>query len=173
MNTNELYSILNIIFKGNKINYNVLPCDKLENVDVNKFPIYLIVNDEPSNMEGNHWTAICIKNKRGPIEFFCSYGLGVNTYRKYFINFINKFKAKILENTIPLQSIGSSVCGLYATYFLYKRYKGCCVMSIYCGFSKNNKNNDKIVKNVVKNLLFKFKNCKYKNNEINQICTKF
>lgn len=147
----------------------------MEKISINKYPLFLIVNDEPSTMGGNHWTAICIKEKSGPIEFFCSYGLGVDNYNSFFKKFLLKFSTKIYENYKPLQSIGTNVCGYYAIYYLYKRFKGHSPKSIYCSFYKNKLKNDKIVKCLVKKLLFKNHNCKFikQNYKINQCCNDF
>ena len=159
---------------GRRAYFNVIPCDSLEKLRISKYPAYLIVNNKPAGDPGEHWIAIHIQRKNGPISFFCSYGLGIDFYSDDFKNFVEKYRCPIIENIKPLQSVGSNVCGQYALYFLYNKMKGCCIMSTYCHFSPNTKLNDKKVRKFVsfKNHLL-HGNCKYKMPIINQCCTNF
>jgi len=163
MNTVQLYTFLHDMLAEHHCHFDVIPADHLVLVPLNKFPIYIVVNNETSEQGGEHWTAFYLKSRKAPLHFFCSYGLGIKFYNVHFNNFAIRVGNNIVENTRPLQSSGTDVCGQYSLYFLYKKYCGCSNLSVYCRFSSNNKQNDIIVRNFVKhwNHLF-HKDCKYK-----------
>jgi len=173
MDSEQLYSFLYNLFRGHHCYFDVIPADALDSVPLKKFPIYLIINNETSEYEGEHWVALYIRSRKEQLHFFCSYGLGLNFYNEYFHRIAKRIGKPIIENKKPLQSVGSDVCGHYAVYFLYKKYLGCCKMSIYCNFSANNAMNDRLVKNFVsnKNCLF-HKKCKFRNKVV-QCCKKY
>ena len=103
------------------------------------------------------------------MEFFCSYGVGIDYYSDYFKNFV---RGSVVENKKCLQSKNTNVCGQYAIYFLYKRLDGCCRMSLYCNFSDNKKKNDMLVNKFVRaNNHLLHGHCKFL--KINQCCTMF
>ena len=178
MDTWTLLTFLKNMTRGSKSSHvDVLPADYLDNYNIPSLPAYLVVNSEGSNHPGQHWIAMYIRRKtasggRPILEFFCSYGLGIDFYSSHFSNFVKSKNFKIIENTIPLQSVGSNVCGNYVLYFLYNRIKGCCPMSSYCKFSTNAKYNDARVERFVKLKKCLFKGpCKY--NKIKQCCVNF
>src|SRR5207237_9842804 len=127
MDTN-LYNFLSYMTRGKPGYINCIPYDLLENVNTKIFPMYIVVNSQSSMEPGEHWIAIYIP-KRGPIKFYCSYGMGIDYYHETVKLFLNKFNRKIIENFRRLQSFNTDVCGQYALYFLYMQLHGCCIMS--------------------------------------------
>jgi len=174
MDTTTIYRFLKNMTRGRRAYVDVLPCDQLKNISRHTFPLYLTVNNKPAGDPGEHWVAIHVRSKNGPVTFFCSYGLGIDFYPTEFKDFVQQFNGPIIENIRPLQSFGSDVCGQYAIYFLYNKMNGCCIMSTYCHFSSRTSANDNKVRRFVK-----FKNhllhgkCNIKKNIINQCCVKF
>jgi hypothetical protein len=169
MNTFELKGYLRTICK--KGQYDVIPCDELDRLNIIRYPLCLIVNTDPSDMPGDHWISIYIESKTSMLEYYDSYGNGINFYSIHFINFAKRLKRDILENIVRLQSYNSTVCGYYALYFLCKRIQGCEPKTIYCKFSINDKRNDKLVKTfIISKIYLSSNNCCSQNN---QCCTLF
>jgi len=175
MDTQQIMGILTNIFgHDRKAYYDVIPCDGLQYISTTKFPIFLCVNDEPSGEPGSHWLGLHVPRPRGPLYFFCSYGMGINFYAQHFMNFANRLNLNVVENTKCLQSLNSSSCGYYVIYFLYKMSKGCCLMSVYHYFSKDVKSNDVSVEAFVKKYFKGRKHYKrFLSRSGNQCCTPF
>ena len=172
MNTIEIRKILTGLFQHRNIKFDVLASDELKTTTLKQYPIALVVNTKPSSHPGEHWTAIFIRSRNQPMVFFCSYGMGMESYSNDFSDFGKLFKS-IVQNKIQLQSLNSNVCGHFAIYFLWKQMNNVSLNSIYCGFSKDYHKNDKLVRDFVtqkNHLLSSF--CKHKNN-INQISINF
>jgi len=146
MNTRQIYNCLNSTFHGKRVSFNVVPSDYLDTLVIPFYPMCLVVNTEDSSKPGAHWTAFFRQDSCSPIIFFCSYGLGLETYGRHFIDFVTRLKTNVIQNKQSLQSIGSNVCGQYVIYFLTKMYHGCCLMSLYCNFTRNPYLNDLKVK---------------------------
>jgi hypothetical protein len=173
MNTVEIYTFLYNLMGGRRVYFNVLAADELVLVPQLIYPQYIVVNNKPASHGGQHCVAIYIRSRSSPIEFFDSYGLGLRSYDENFTNFAHRHGKLVVENVRRLKNHGSDVCGHYSLYFLYKRFRGCSLMSIYAKFSTNYRLNDEKVRQFVKikkNLLRR--NCKYKN-KILQTCTNF
>jgi hypothetical protein len=170
MDTNQLYNRLASFLGGSKCYFNVTSADGLDNIPLDVFPIYLVVNSAPLPDPGEHWVGIYIKNYKSPIEFFCSYGLGLRFYNHYFQDFSNRVGKGVVENVKPIQNINSRVCGQYVLYFLFKKYYGCSRITLYAKFSNDYRANDVYVRKFISRhkCLFHFKCCKNK-----QSCTKF
>ena len=145
MDTVQIYKILSGLFKNKKIQFDVLACDQLKSFKIKSYPLALVCNDEPSNESGHHWVALFIEGYGKPIEFFCSYGMGIQSYNHYFKDFAKRLKKDVIQNKVQLQSYHSNVCGKYAIYFLWKRVCKNTLMSVYCPFSKDVQKNDKII----------------------------
>ena len=75
------------MFHGKRVYYNVIPSDYLATLVIPYYPLCLVVNTTDSSHPGSHWVAIFRENDRSSLTFFCSYGLGVDVYGKYFTNF--------------------------------------------------------------------------------------
>ena len=86
MNTIQLQKILEDYGKSKNFYYGVFPIDKLPSIEF--YPSCLIINNQSSKQEGEHWLAIHFSN-RGYCEFFDSFGkspafYGVLSYLKRY-----------------------------------------------------------------------------------------
>src|SRR5882757_3574279 len=157
MYTPELEYCLRQLMKRKRGQYAVLPCDLLDTYEVRTYPVLLIVNNEPTGEDGEHWVAMYIKRAGAEVEFFCSYGKPISYYSYHFTSFARRLRCSVLENERRCQGSESSTCGQFAVFFLYKRLRGCPLSSIYCIFTNDYTRNDKIVVSFVKRLpKFKF-----------------
>ena len=173
MDTVSIFKILTRMTRGIKCFATVVPCDQLKNIPIRVFPMFIVANSKPSTHPGEHWLAIHVKSSKGPVTFFDSFGFGVTFYSADFSEFFKRLGGGIIENTKPLQSLGSDCCGQYALYFLNMKINGCCTMSTYCHFSSNRTSNDKKVRRFFnKNKHLLRTSCRI-NNLIKQCCTKF
>jgi len=170
MDTRQIFNCLNSAFHGKHVSYNVVPCDYLDTLDVPYYPMCLVVNTEDSTKPGAHWTAFFREDSNSPLTFFCSYGLGIETYGTHFTTFISRLNTTVIENNRSLQAMGSTVCGQYVIYFLVKMYYGCCLMSIYCNFTSNPYLNDLKVKQFTRKRHFSRFSYFYEPNNLNQCC---
>ena len=152
MNTLEIYHCLGQLMKRKKGQYGVIPADYLEHIKIKSYPLALVVNNESSAYDGEHWVAIFIKRKSSELEFFCSYGKPISFYSKYFTQFMLRVGSNSIENRIRVQGPFSRTCGEMTLLFLYKRLKQCPMSSIYCVLSKDFEKNDRIVKSFVRKL---------------------
>ena len=171
MDSLELSTILQKLFGHTKVNYAVVPCDGLEDINWNHFPVAIIANNQSQKHAGEHWLAIWCESRRGPFHFICSYGLGIRSYDPVFLRTAEELHMDVVENTRPLQSLGATCCGAYCAYALYKFYSGCCLMSLYHNFSNDTKSNDRKVVNFVNRFLRNPSKFYYKYQ--NQCCTPF
>jgi hypothetical protein len=171
MDTATISRILSHLFRRRGMYFDVIPCDHLDVITITNFPMCLVVNNRASDHRGEHWVALYMESRNSPLIFFCSYGLGMESYAKNFSNFASRLNVPVIQNKKTLQSFNSTVCGQYAIYALHTFSSGCCLMSLYCRFSSDTKNNDIKVKTFVKKFSKYSKSCK--NASINQCCTQF
>jgi len=154
MNTNEMGSILNNLpcFVG------VYAADRLPSC--RKISSCLVVNTDPHDKPGQHWTAIFIDH-RGKGEYFDSYGYPPLKDFEDFLPQEYTYNKKRLQGTL------TAVCGQYCIYYLMNRSKGYTLQNIVNRFSSNFSENDALVKRFVdKN--FKMATQMY---DFSQICT--
>lgn len=171
MDTGSILKILSSLFKRKAAYFDVIPCDHLDGIIIKQFPMFLVVNSRASDHSGEHWVALFMESKNSPMKFFCSYGLGIESYAKNFSNFAKRLNVPVIQNKKTLQSFNSNVCGQYAIYALHRFSIGCCLMSVYCNFSKNTKHNDRKVRNAVRQMSKHSQLCKH--TSTNQCCTPF
>lgn len=171
MDTRSILKILSSLFKNKVVHFDVIPCDHLDAFIIKRFPMCLVVNNRASDHNGEHWVALFMERRSSPLKFFCSYGLGIESYANNFCKFAQRLNVSVIQNQKTLQSYNSSVCGQYAIYALHRLSSGCCLMSVYCNFTKNTKSNDTKVKVFVKKMSKHSQSCK--NTTTNQCCTPF
>jgi hypothetical protein len=94
----------------------------------------------------------------------CSYGTPMEWYEQYFRNLARRLRKRVVQRSICLQNDGSDVCGKYALYFLYCKFKN---QDFYVKFGKNRYRNDVLVNSFIP----KFKKCIVKTNNV-QYCKK-
>lgn len=149
--------------------YTVIPSDKLLDIKIERYPFFVCVNKDVHTKPGSHWLGLYIARAGGELEFFDSYGISINVYPKYFVDFASKNNLSVVESQRTLQGPGSSVCGHYVVMYMYARLKGCSRQYFYAKFSNNSSRNDKIVFAFVNKLFIKnFSKCTYF-----QSCNKF
>lgn len=155
MNTFQIKDVMNQMFKyKSSIQYDCIPCDFLENTRIKSYPFAFCVNDEPSHKPGSHWIALYIEKRTGPLEFFCSFGRGINTYPNYFKLFANNNNLSVNQTNIDLQSIDSSFCGHHVLHFLYSRSKGISFSMFYFKHKKQStRDNDANVQDFVNRIM--------------------
>lgn len=73
MNTYELMECLREMSKGHKMQFDVLPMNRLEGFQIEHYPLSLIVNCDPSDMPGSHWTLLFQQSQYAELEGFCRY----------------------------------------------------------------------------------------------------
>lgn len=151
MNTDQIYRILAGLFCKNKITFDVCACDELDELVLEHYPIAIVINNRPTSHPGEHWTCMFIENRNLPINFFCSYGVGVDAYASNFREFIEQHGTGAIQNCVQLQSPNSNVCGHYSIWFLWKRVNGFSVRNVYSNFSKDYSKNDRLVKEFINN----------------------
>jgi len=146
MNTLEIDSLINKDYVLSKIYLGTFACDKLPEV-VYKFPCSLIVNTDPSFKNGEHWVAIYFDQDHC-CEYFDSFGL--LPYIPNIVSFIRDNSISLKHNHFHLQSVNSSVCGLYCIFFLYKRCRQNSLGEVLNLFSfSNHKLNDVLICNFI------------------------
>jgi len=160
MNTNQIYSHLHSMFHCHNVHIDVLPCDHVDRFKARK-PSYLVVNTDDSTLPGQHWVAIAIREK---IYFMCSYGTPMDAYATSFRNLATRLGKRVVQQKICVQNDGSDVCGKYALYFLYCKFKN---LNFYAKFGKNRHRNDVLVNSFIS----KFKKCIVKTKNV-QCCQK-
>lgn len=122
MNTIQLEKILEYYAKKSykkSFFYGIFALDKLPHVQT--FPSCLIMNNQTSDNEGEHWVAIYFDKYRR-CEFFDSFGKSPKFYG--IMPYLKKYSKSIKFNNKKIQSIFSPYCGLYSVFFLFFKLKG-------------------------------------------------
>lgn len=112
MNTQHISNLLSCM-------PNVQVCASNE-LHFDKMPFYAVVNSEDSNSDGLHWLALAffVRDERVECNYFDSLGGGMLTMVPNIKNFIWRHADVLYLNSNRIQSLSSSVCGLYSTYFI-------------------------------------------------------
>lgn len=105
------------------------------------YPAAMIANTKPSTHPGQHWIAIFV-NKEGYGDYFCSYG---QLPDPEFVKWMERECLDWNSSTKQLQHCFATTCGQYAAFFLHCRARGASMSKILNLFTKNEKENDKIV----------------------------
>src|ERR1700679_1064610 len=113
MDTFTIHKILSRMFKRRQIYFDVIPCDHLNRINITQFPMCLVVNNRASDHDGEHWIALFMEKRNSPLKFFCSYGLGIESYSLNFRNFAYRLNVEVVQNKKVLQSFNTNVCGQY------------------------------------------------------------
>lgn len=146
MNTMELENLVKQDPVLKKIFLGVFPSDKLPK-SMTK-PSALIINTDPSYKKGEHWVAVFF-DAWNQVEYFDSYGLEPAVPE--VIQFISKNVVKYSHNSVCLQSLTSSVCGMYCVFYLFYKSRGYKLEDICNMFTNDAVSNDAIVCNFVSN----------------------
>lgn len=116
---------------------------------------YIILNNKPHYLSGEHWLAIYIppNEQKKPVEFFDSFGKSPMFYNESIVNFLESQRPKYAYNTLSVQPQNSILCGLFCTYFISLRCMGVPFNVIMQSFNQSNllKNEDIVTKYFTKN----------------------
>ncbi len=145
MNTVQLNKILKIDKIAKKKFIGTYPIDLLP--DKIKYPSCMIINNKPSNEEGEHWVAVYF-NKNKTCDFFDSFGNSPKYFKLY--KYLKKYANKIYFNKKKVQSDGSLYCGVYCILFLLFKCRG-FGMKNFLNYFKNPIFNDINIKKLLKN----------------------
>lgn len=137
MNTIQLQKILEDYGKSKNFYYGVFPIDKLPSIEF--YPSCLIINNQSSKQEGEHWLAIHFSN-RGYCEFFDSFGKSPAFYG--VLSYLKRYAKRIKYNKNQIQSNVSPYCGLYSIFFLIFKINGHSLEFYKKQFKKNPMSND-------------------------------
>ena len=118
MNTKEILSILKSDQAVGQILLGVFPLDKIPIIK-NK-PSALVINMDPSYMNGSHWIAMFF-DKNDSCDYFDSYGKKPS---KVLEKYMFRFSSKIRTSLKQIQNNFTSTCGQLCIYFLIWRSRG-------------------------------------------------
>jgi hypothetical protein len=90
----------------------------LANNSTHKPSIVVICNNQTSAQPGQHWVLVFHGNDQKKVDFFCSYGLSVDSYpkeiRKFCVSLCKVLslpRANVVSNRTCVQGLFSAVCG--------------------------------------------------------------
>lgn len=145
MNTLQLEKILENYSKDKEFFYGIYPIDRLPNIT--RFPSCLIVNNQRSNEEGEHWVAIYF-DKKGKCEFFDSFAKSPRFYGLQ--NYLKSYAHRVKYNKQIIQSNYSEYCGLYCIFYLIFKLNHRSMLYYQKLFKKNPNQNDKMFSRWIK-----------------------
>lgn len=145
MNTLQLENIFENLIIKRTFYYGIFPIDMLPIID--RLPTCLIINNQTSQQEGEHWIAIYFDKHRN-CSFFDSfakspYYYGLNNYLKNNSN-------RVEINRKKIQSNFSNFCGLYCIFFLIFKLKGRSMFYFQSLFKSDPDKNDQMFNKLVK-----------------------
>ena len=132
MYTEELVKLLRKNRLTRKVFCGVIPIDMLPVKKINKTCAF-IVNSDESHLPGEQWFAIYVP-KRGPIEYFDSYG--IPPYHPQIYKFLKVNNRRFIYNHIQIQHNNSINCGKFALFYIYYRAKGYTIKQYLKFFNK-------------------------------------
>jgi hypothetical protein len=149
MNTTQINSILRRNPVTRQIYRGCFPSDMIPSF--RRFPSAMVVNFDPHTQGGTHWVAIYAPDKLHAFYFDSTASDGVDSIEEYLRK---NFKITVLQN-VALQKPGTTVCGYYAIYFIFRSALGYTIDEIQEQLEKS-KNPDIFVsryvqKHVIKN----------------------
>lgn len=146
MNSIELRQLLAVDFNTRFIYGKVLALDELLFWPDFMKQSYIVVNNQPQYLKGEHWLAIFFPNKQtDPVEVFDSLGHPPDSYGKELVNFLKRERSSYSFNLNPVQSQDSVLCGLFCVYFISKRCLGKTFNEIMQDFNPNDPQNNEAV----------------------------
>ena len=131
--------------RASKVAQGVFACNKL--ADDVSYPSGYICNTDPDYRPGEHWVAIFIDHE-GVGQYFDSFGLP--PMKQTFVDFLETHCSSWTYNERTLQSVTSSVCGLYCIYFLVMRCNSFSMSTLLDVFTDDFIYNDSLVSYILK-----------------------
>ena len=115
MDTKEIESILKFRMKG--VYVGVYASDELPQII--RRPLAIVINTDPSDKPGTHWTALYI-TREGYGEFFDTRGIAPDHRVRSYLN--KKAPRGFEYNQRRIQSPVTTICGMYCIEFLVTRH---------------------------------------------------
>ncbi len=127
--------------------YGVYPLDELPDF-IPHLPIFIVVNTQTHNLQGEHWKTIFIdRNRRG--EVFDSLAQPMTNLLK---RWLNRFTRRWKRNNKVYQHANSTTCGAFALYFILRRLDYPSLNSFTASFSRSVNDNECIVRSFYREL---------------------
>ena len=109
----------------------------------------VIMNLEPSFMNGSHWVS-CIEQPMKTLNYFDSFGM---PYFQEYADRASKLGFKVIYNNQQIQNIKTSTCGYFCLYFLNKMNKGTSYYDLLKPFSlTDTMKNERLIEKYFKNI---------------------
>ena len=116
------YGLLKILHKTKNL-IGVFAEDQLQNLSINSFPSFLVVNLDSSFMRGSHWIALRISAES--IEIFDPLGFQILNWPRipcHLLRFLQRWSAHRRTYLCPvIQSKTSVLCGYFCIIFIICR----------------------------------------------------
>ncbi len=141
MDSRTIYAML----KGTSVTAthfgSILAADQLHHIKSDKF---YIINTANSHEKGKHWVAVYM----GDIpEFFDSLGKRPGYYN--FEHLMIRHGPAYLFNSHQIQADGTSTCGQFCIYYIYKRCLGYSLSEIANDFSEDLSFNEAFIQDAI------------------------
>lgn len=120
--------------------YGVYPIDKLPD-SIPHLPIFIVVNTDTHNLDGEHWKTIFI-NKDRYGEVFDSLAQPMSNL---LIRWMNRYTRRWKKNYKVYQHSRSTTCGAFALYYILKRLDHSSFYSFTQTFSRSIPKNECLV----------------------------
>lgn len=138
----------------------VFASDQIPLISDSLYPVFLIINLDNSSLPGSHW--ILLRIESSVLEIYDSLGFDPIRWKKFpksVIDFLLRYRYthKFL-GTPKLQDEKSFTCGAYCIYFILARQKKSFFQSLQI-FSRNYCQNDQLVLEKIKKLLYVYFFC--------------
>lgn len=146
MNTAELKVLAGKDDKLRAIFLDIYPSDMLPSKLPFK-PCGLIINTHGAYQPGEHWLAMYF-DAYGNGELFDSYG--ITSISSVFGQFLRKHSKHAFIHDRWLQSMDTSVCGMYCIYYLYFKCRGSSYTEMFSKFDINLPRNDAFICNFIR-----------------------
>lgn len=127
--------------------YGLYPIDELPK-SIPHLPIFLVVNTHTHNLQGQHWKAIYIDEKRRG-EIFDSLAQPTSNLLN---RWMNRFTRKWTTNRKVYQHANSTTCGAYTLYFILKRLNYPSLDSFTQTFSHSRNVNERCIRRFYESL---------------------
>lgn len=119
----------------------IYPVDELPSF-VKHYPIFIVLNTHPHNLNGEHWKVIFIRKDRRA-EVFDSLALPLNIPTQQWLR---KHTRQWKSNARAFQHPLSSTCGAFVLYFILNRLRVQRFESVTDKFSYNLHCNEKFIR---------------------------
>lgn len=148
----EFFENLKSICAGFDAHYDVMDCEGLRYVSVQRYPMLIVANTSRAPNPG-HWCSFFMKDESSPIEFFDTFNLPPDVHNEDFLPFMRRMSDQMLTMPRAIQCQDSNYCGHHCLNYLSARLNQKTIEYIYTYiFSPGCRSNDLESKNFVKSI---------------------